>query len=872
VSQGRLVTSTILTLTLAFITLYVPPASAANYTVGCPGNAPTLPAAVSAANLGLADTIILTPGCVYNVTSTLTFTDSDTTTIIGNGATIDAGGAVGVLRVVAAASVTLDRVNIMHGFAPVSGGGIANSGALKLLNSNVLFSTAPVGGGIRNFNGNVILINSNVVHCESTAPNGGGGIHTTYGQLLIQDSSNISHNVASSQGGGIANYNSQVTIDASRVSDNIAGGRGGGLMTIGAATTISGSIISDNRSPTGGGIFNDSHMVVQDDSLITDNQATGEGGGIWNALLLTLTDSSVSDNNAVQLGGGILNRAQVGLVNSRVSDNRSGSGAGVFNFGSSTTPTNYTQLTLDNSLIANNRADEDRGGGVFNMGGVVTARNSSISSNVAIGDGGGMFNISVPSQATADFTSSRLTDNRTTGPGSSGGGIYNQGKASFVSSTISENHAARGGGLFNDGQLDLKSSTLSDNDADAGGGLWNGSSATLRRSSSSNNVAARGGGIFNARQLLVDRSTVSDNRARSDGGGIFNDGTQSPPGAMLTLKDSVVSTNRADAGNGGGIFNIAGNVIISGTLDPELPSNASRISQNRALSGGGIFNTQGGSAILSRTRVSSNRTSVSGGGGILNTGNGFVSLERSVVSRNRASGEGGGVSNESGSAVNIRSTTISDNVVVGPGFPFGGAVFSSGNANIRTSTLSGNSALFGGGVLAVGPASFVSIMNSTLSDNTAEGAGGGVVAANAANVSVSWTTMIGNDNTGTPTTLDGGNLYNFSATLTVDHSIIASGLGTYVSVPSSQSNCFGPILGTNNLSNTAACGNALVVLSSLGLNTSPAVNGNPSFTKTHAISALSPARGLGTSCTQTDQRGTSRAPLTSCDVGSYEFP
>src|SRR5262249_38362674 len=90
-----------------------------------------------------------------------------------------------------------------------------------------------------------------------------------------------------------------------------------------------------------------------------------------------------------------------------------------------------------------------------------------------------------------------------------------------------------------------------------------------------------GGGIWTGLSAVtLTRSTVSNNSSTEFGGGI---GFSGGPGSSLTLRDSIVSGNRAALG-GGGIRNDAY------YRDPPLPVDHSTIAGNAAAEGGGIDN------------------------------------------------------------------------------------------------------------------------------------------------------------------------------------------------------------------------------------------------------------------------------------------
>ena len=199
-----------------------------------------------------------------------------------------------------------------------------------------------------------------------------------------------------------------------------------------------------------------------------------------------------------------------------------------------------------------------------------------------------------------------------------------------------------------------------------------------------------GGGILNDNSTLTiaqctvnGNAIVSGNFANS-GGGIYNSGT-------MTLNQVIVNNNNASfngggpgAPSGGGISNTGAMIIIAGTVQSNMGF----------WSAGGIYNT--GMMTITGSTISNNQTGNPGhfggsGGGIINGGT--VTIQDSTISGNRAfggdlqGGEGGGIS---------------------------------GNNNaITNSTITGNSALRGGGVAGGG-----NIAHTTFSTNSASRAGG----------------------------------------------------------------------------------------------------------------------------------------------------
>jgi len=189
---------------------------------------------------------------------------------------------------------------------------------------------------------------------------------------------------------------------------------------------------------------------------------------------------------------------------------------------------NSGDLTLQNVTLSGGSSPYDAalysygyGGGAINYGSL-TIEGSTISGNAA-GFGGGVFN-----RGTLIIQNSTITKNRASDSiFSSGGGVLNlYGDVTIRDSTILNNSAAnKGGGVINRGPLTIQNSTISGNSASSGGGVSNSSyygfsSLTVTNSTITGNRADRGGGVYNCScyfgygytGLTLNRSLISGNR------------------------------------------------------------------------------------------------------------------------------------------------------------------------------------------------------------------------------------------------------------------------------------------------------------------------------------------------------------------------
>ena len=193
------------------------------------------------------------------------------------------------------------------------------------------------------------------------------------------------------------------------------------------------------------------------------------------------------------------------------------------------------------------------GGNLFISGVTVSGANTSGvggPSNTGTAYGGGFFNSGILTVNNSTI-SGNTANNGIGGSGSgSGGGIFNyNGTLSVSNSTISGNTAGMlGGGIENrGGTVTVNNSTLSGNTAGGGGGIHNGGNLTVNNSTLSGNTAGGGGGISNNATLNISNSTISGNTAVV-GGGIYNYGPQYQMGSFGTL--NIANTIIANSTNG----------------------------------------------------------------------------------------------------------------------------------------------------------------------------------------------------------------------------------------------------------------------------------------------------------------------------------
>ncbi|NEO64165.1 MAG: hypothetical protein F6J98_28645 [Moorea sp. SIO4G2] len=219
-----------------------------------------------------------------------------------------------------------------------------------------------------------------------------GTITLTHGELLITSNLSIEGNGAN------------ITVDANGQSRvfNVNDGNGSPDQTVG----INGLTITGGNASSGGGIYNNEILTINN-STIANNVAASFGGGIYifgsgtaNIANSTIANNQASDGGGIEILGGTANIANSTIVknqgsnigggidvyngtaniaNSTIANNQASDGGGIYIFGSGT-------ANIANSTIANNQANE--GGGIDNDGGTANIASTIIAANNAnnVGD------------------------------------------------------------------------------------------------------------------------------------------------------------------------------------------------------------------------------------------------------------------------------------------------------------------------------------------------------------------------------------------------------------------------------------------------------------------------------------------------------
>ncbi|MCB0048646.1 MAG: Ig-like domain repeat protein, partial [Caldilinea sp.] len=435
-----------------------------------------------------------------------------------------------------------------------------------------------------------------------------------------------------------------------------------GTVTLTALTVREGTAGSSGR---GGGIYNLGKLTIIATHVVSNSAPNGYGGGIYSqnaTSALTVTAGSLIQQNSAYAGGGIGNASATLAVDASgvISNSTTGSygGGGIWNTGRAT--------ILNGSYVQGNSASNE-GGGIYNIDGTLTLDASTVATNTAGGGsygGGGILNVGSASRLFI-INGSRIVGNYS----SKGGGISNRSSLAISASTVISNSSANyGGGIYNTGSSSVititAGSIIEGNSATLGGGIFNqeGSDITIDNSRVLSNIvdptSGQGGGIYNnfvgSVVTITNGSLVQGNSAGS-GAGIYN-----YLNAVLTIRESAVTSNTAVASSGGSIYNWGAATVENSTF-----------AANRANSGSAIYS--GG--VLTVTNSTIANSGMTSGSGIYNSG--MFYLRNSLI----ATGNGVECINAGTFAANINnlvadgtcSAAFSGNPLLGPLGAYGGS-------------------------------------------------------------------------------------------------------------------------------------------------------------------------------------------------------
>ena len=700
-------------------------------------------------------------------------------TIADGGGGVNGGGVY--FGAIPGSVIAINNSVITNCTAP-DGGGIYSETSGTMTVSNCIVSgnraTNTAGGGIFCYYGNL-----NVLGCTMSGNSAlwGGAIESVFANQTVVGSTLTGN---SAVGGGAIYSGNILTVVRSTLSGNSATNYGGGIYNDGlggqASLVVSNSILTGNSAGAGGGLYSSGSFggatLTIANSTVSSNSAVLSGGGIYNdgrdsgTGVVTVATSVIIANTAGNDGGGIMNDGSGGsalltITGSIVGTNRAYLGAGIFCDGQ----VGSARLTNNASTFAGNSAFD--GGGIYSFAGgtgghvAVTLNVSTFSGNVATYQGGGVFNDGQSSgNAILAINACTFSGNRAT---NGGGSIYNYGILSGnarveVGDSILSANAASTNVFNNRGTIISAGCNLS---SDSGGGSLTNATDQINSdpklalfgnyggptpsmpplpgspaidgctTGTSFTTDQRGAGFprivgayadigavesGNPIPALMVNTTADENDGMGTNGVSLRDAVGfAPAGSTIVFAPGLSGTITLTNGQ----LDVSNSIMILGPGSGTLTISGSNASR--------VFSVTGTNAAISGLTIV-NGSANYGAGILVSGGLGSVfNLNDCVVTSNSAAWNvsGGGVYNGVGVTMTISNCTISANNAPGGGSG-GGVCNDSATLTIIASTLSGNRAGFGGGVVNNGSSgghAKLIINASTFSDNSAVGGGGAIL-------------------------------------------------------------------------------------------------------------------------------------------------
>jgi hypothetical protein len=217
-------------------------------------------------------------------------------------------------------------------------------------------------------------------------------------------------NRSSGAGGAVwASEGGQAVVDGGVIEGNRASDGGGAGADAGASIALTGTVLRANtalgfeRAGRGGALFGRGTLTATD-LVIEDNVArgvdggagdAGKGGGLWWQGEAQVTGCAVVNNLAEGglfesgVGGGVYSEGSITLVGCHIAGNVSEDGfGGVAQGGGAFLASSAPEVAVMQCLVTGNQAGV--GGGIYLNGGMPSIRETTIASNVALNEGGGV--------------------------------------------------------------------------------------------------------------------------------------------------------------------------------------------------------------------------------------------------------------------------------------------------------------------------------------------------------------------------------------------------------------------------------------------------------------------------------------------------
>jgi parallel beta-helix repeat protein len=832
--------------------------------------------------------------------------------------TINGGGGTRIFNVDSASattiSVTISGMTVTGGNGSAgNGGGATDGGGIRTTDENLTLQNMVItgntcgandGGGITATTTAFITINNCTVS-GNTAGGGGGGIYFFSGGGMLLENSTVSGNSSGNTigGGGVYFFGTVApggfTIQNSTIANNTAAASGGGLVlrSFNGTALIQNSTITGNTANTtsttagagGGGVAissgSASSILTVQSSIISGNTASAANGRSDLATITAATsnvyNSAIGDPDGFTLSGSSSGNLAYGAALNLL---------GLANYGgpTATIALGVGSLAVDAGFNYAGTSFDQRGPGFPRQVGagvdigafegtldVPTAAASGLV-NVNVAGTNNPYTFQVTYSGSTPINTGTLDNNdiRITGPNGFNV-LATRGTFSGPSTAVVVNYSfippANPTAGWDAGDNGTYTVALQANQvANTNGGFAApGNLGTFQVLIGQNYVVTNlnDSGAGSLRQAILDANSLTTPDTISFQAGLT--GTISLTSGELLISQPVAitgpgaSTLTIDAGGTSRIFDVNGPGVIDVSISglTITGGNGSTGGPSPTFSDGGAITTTDENLTLDRMVISNSTAGTNDGGGVNATTVANIVIRNSTISGNSTNRSGGGVYFFSGGSLLLENSTVSGNTsggIGGGGLYFFGTVAAQG-FTVRNSTITGNSATSGGGIvlryLNTSGAPIL-IQNSTISGNTSTtastsaGYGGGGISINSASVS--------------------------SAIVTLQSSIVSGNTSTngnddIATVGTGVVNAYYSAIGDSD--GFTLTGNSNNLAFGAALNLQPlAPNGGPTQTMALGAGSLALNAGYNPASLTTDQRGPGfvRVSGAHADIGAFE--
>ena len=257
---------------------------------------------------------------------------------------VDGQGLDRVFHVRPGVTASIQDLTVEGGDSGTSGGGgISNQGALEVTDCVVSGNLAGFGGGLVQSIGAATLVITGTEISGNVAATNGGGIYSN--ATLTVSTSEISGNSATSGGGLHLTGLGSATVTDSRIDGNGANS-GAGIHVVGGSTSVERSTIDGNGASSGGGGVSVglAGTISLTNVTFSGNGATSNGGALRNVGVATLTHVTMSGDGAPAGVVNTLSGASTTFAGSAIEGDCIGSGTYTSEGGNVESPGGHLQL------------------------------------------------------------------------------------------------------------------------------------------------------------------------------------------------------------------------------------------------------------------------------------------------------------------------------------------------------------------------------------------------------------------------------------------------------------------------------------------------------------------------------------------------